>query len=202
MKLRRMLLLIPVLFANASAQETAIPPDDLVYCTVCHGVQLMGNEVLRAPRISGMEPWYVKRQLLAFRDGWRGLHDDDEAGREMQPMAAALDTEQLIAATEFVAAASSPPPGNATAGDPGAGADYFVTCAACHGERGEGNRELGGPSLTELNDWYMIAQLQNYRAGVRGSHPEDTLGQQMQAAVVVLPDDQAILDVIAYIESL
>ena len=199
---RLLLLLFLAMPLSVNAESAAIPSDDLVYCTVCHGVQLMGNEVLKAPRLSGMEEWYVKRQLLAFRSGWRGVHEDDKAGREMQPMAAALSVDQVAAATEFVAATVSPPPDNALAGDANVGADYYLTCGACHGQNGEGNQELGGPALTMLDDWYMFTQLQNYREGMRGKHPDDVLGQQMQAAVVVLPDDQAILDVIAYISTL
>ena len=34
--------------------ELPIPADEFVYCTVCHGVQLMGNPTIEAPRLSGM----------------------------------------------------------------------------------------------------------------------------------------------------
>lgn len=46
---------------------------------------------------------------------------------------------------------------------------------------------------------YLVRQLRNFRGGVRGSHPSDQLGQVMRTMVGTLPDDQAILDVVAYI---
>ena len=57
--------------------ELPIPADDYVYCTVCHGIQLMGNPIIRAPRLSGMDSWYVENQLRAFKKGWRGKHERD-----------------------------------------------------------------------------------------------------------------------------
>jgi|GEM_PF-3457221 len=43
------------------------------YCMTCHGVDGIGNEGVSARRLAGMEPWYLKRQLEAFRAGTRGL---------------------------------------------------------------------------------------------------------------------------------
>ena len=33
------------------------------YCLLCHGANANGNYGIRAPKISGMEPWYLARQL-------------------------------------------------------------------------------------------------------------------------------------------
>ena len=101
----RILALVVVLLAiplAATAQDPVIPADEFVYCTVCHGVQLMGNSTLKAPRLSGMETWYVERQLQAFKNGWRGDRDEDVVGSEMQPMAAALSDDQIVEVAEFV----------------------------------------------------------------------------------------------------
>lgn len=195
-------LITGLLSIAASAEDAVIPEDGLVYCTVCHGVQLMGNQVLKAPRISGLDGWYVKRQLLAFKNGWRGTHDGDVIGREMQPMAAALSDVQIDRAVTFVAATRSEVPARIVRGDVENGAGLYTTCAACHGAVGEGNEELGGPALAAMNDWYLVTQLRNYRAGYRGSHQQDTYGQQMRAAIQVLPNDAAIADVVAYIATL
>jgi len=35
--------------------------------------------------------------------------------------------------------------------------------------------------LTGLNDWYLLAQLRNFRDGIRGSGPADNYGVQMRA---------------------
>ena len=43
---------------------------------------------------------------------------------------------------------------------------------------------------------------ETFRDKVRGAHPEDDLGHQMQLMVSVLGDDQAINDVAVYISGL
>jgi cytochrome c553 len=186
----------------ALADDPVIPPEKFVYCTVCHGVQLKGNHVIQAPRLSGMAPWYTERQLLAFARGWRGTHGEDVYGMEMQPMAAALAAEEMRAAAAFVAATASEAPPVTVEGDLENGRSLYTTCSACHGADGSGVEALGGPALTVVDDWYLVRQLGNFKAGIRGSHPDDTQGAQMRAAAQLLPDDEAIRDVVAYINSL
>ena len=186
----------------AAAEEPVIPADEFVYCTVCHGVQLMGNEILGAPRISGMDAYYVERQLRSFKEGWRGTHAQDATGREMHPMASALTDGQIGEAAAFVEATRSEAPVSTVIGDKAAGEMFYGTCSACHGTAGEGNRELNGPPLAGRNDWYLVRQLQNFRDGVRGTHPQDVYGRQMAAAMMILSDNAAINDVVAYIVSL
>jgi cytochrome c oxidase subunit 2 len=53
-----------------------------------------------------------------------------------------------------------------------------------------------------MSDWYMAAQLRNFRAGIRGGHPKDLHGSQMALFAEMLRDDRAIADVLAYIDSL
>ena len=180
-----------------------IPADEFVNCTVCHGVQMMGNEILQAPRLSGMAGWYVSRQMLAFKNGERGIHEDDLPGRRMQTMAAALSSEQIAAVSSFVADTRSDGPPQTVSGDIDAGQDHYATCYACHGENGEGNEAIGGPPLAGINDWYLATQLRNYRDGYRGTNPDDTYGFMMRAATLVfLNDDEAIADVVSYIATL
>ena len=185
-----------------TAEEPVIPPDEFVYCTVCHGVQLMGNAVLKAPRISGMDAAYVERQLRLFKSGQRGKHELDVIGREMQPMAAALSEAQIPEAAKFVAATRSDGPLPSIEGDVGAGKTSFETCGACHGDGAEGNAELHAPALTGLNDWYVVSQLQQFVAGARGSDADDEIGQQMRAAAQMLGGDDEIANVAAYIATL
>jgi len=188
--------------AATAADDGPVVPEEFVYCTVCHGVQLMGNEIIRAPRLSGMETWYVMQQLQNFKAGIRGPHQEDPYGYEMQPMAAALDDARIAAAAEFVNATRSPAPPVTVSGDADEGRAHFSTCAACHGVDGKGNEALGSPDLTTVNDWYLVTQLKNFRSGARGSHPSDIYGMQMRASARLLADDDAIVDVVAYINTL
>ena len=48
----------------------------------------------------------------------------------------------------------------------------------------------------------MIRQLNNYRAGIRGAHPDDTFGAQMRPMALTLVDESAVQDVSAYIATL
>jgi cytochrome c oxidase subunit 2 len=182
--------------------ELPIPADEFVYCTVCHGVQMMGNSIIEAPRLSGMESWYVESQLRAFKKGWRGKHERDVVGMEMQPMAAALTEEQIKEVSAFVAATRSDHPPETINGDADKGKAHYSTCAACHGVNGEGNIALGSPALTGQNDWYLVRQLKHFRDGTRGGQPGDTYGMQMRASAGLLSDDEAILDVVKYISTL
>lgn len=182
--------------------ELPIPADDYVYCTVCHGIQLMGNPIIRAPRLSGMDNWYVENQLRAFQKGWRGKHESDLTGMEMRTMAVALTDEQIREVSAFVAATRSDLPSATIDGDTDRGKAHYSTCAACHGVNGEGNIALGSPALTGQNDWYLVRQLQHFRDGTRGGQPGDTYGMQMRASAGWLSDDEAILDVVKYISTL
>lgn len=63
-------------------------------CALCHGESGLGIEAVNAPRLAGMDDWYLLRQLQKFRDGRRGTHADDEIGALMVPSAQALANEQ------------------------------------------------------------------------------------------------------------
>ncbi len=88
------------------------------------------------------------------------------------------------------------------AGDAAAGAASYAVCAACHGPAAQGNPALNAPKLAHQPAWYLTRQLRNFKAGLRGSDPRDTYGQQMSPMAATLADDAAIRNVVAYITSL
>jgi cytochrome c oxidase subunit 2 len=53
-----------------------------------------------------------------------------------------------------------------------------------------------------MSDWYLTTQLRNFRDGARGAHPQDLYGLQMALVAPMLADDQAVNDVVAYINTL
>ncbi len=188
----------------AQANDYSLVPDQFIYCTTCHGVELRGNVSVDAPRLNGMEGWYLKNQMLAFKNGHRGTHPEDLDGMEMQPQAAALSEEQI---EDVVAFATALPVRtdiieHTVSGDASRGEALYATCGACHGARGEGNQLLNAPALAGQSDWYLVRQLDKYRAGARGYDPADTLGQQMKAATAVLTANEDVQDVVAYINTL
>jgi cytochrome c oxidase subunit 2 len=61
------------------------------------------------------------------------------------------------------------------------GAELFKACAPCHGAAGEGTTAVGAPAIAGLPAWYVSAQLERFRTGVRGHHADDIEGLRMQA---------------------
>ena len=53
-----------------------------------------------------------------------------------------------------------------------------------------------------MTDWYIKRQLENFRSGVRGSHLSDYYGFQMGLMAQTLHDEQAMNDLVAYINTL
>jgi cytochrome c oxidase subunit 2 len=172
-------------------------------CSACHGANGEGNMALNAPKITGQEDWYLERQLTNFRHGVRGSNSKDTYGAQMAPMAAILVDDTAV--KNVVAYINSLPDTDALAtisGDVARGEEIYVTCKSCHGQAGQGLWALNAPRLKGINDWYMARQLVNYKRGTRGSHPQDLYGKQMTLITVMLRDEQAIHDVVAYINTL
>ena len=189
--------------AAAAGERLVAAPPELGHCAVCHGVELRGNFLLDAPNLSVLPPWYVQRQLEGYKSGLRApAGSPDLLGREMQPMAAALDADGIRAAVAYVDDVPEYAPPPTVQGDAARGEGLHRTCIACHGERGQGNESLSSPPLVGQSDWYLVRQLQNYRSGVRGGVPGDLWGVQMRAAAAVLQSDADIRDLVAYINSL
>lgn len=187
----------------ASGQDVGRPaPMDDRYCMTCHGAEGQGNSGIAAPRIAGMEPWYLKRQLENFRSGVRGTHAEDEQGLAMQPMAAKLSDESIDDIVDWVGTFDYVPAQATIEGNANRGRNAYRSCATCHGAEGEGNEAFGAPALAGQNDWYLVTQLNNFKAGYRGAHPDDSFGATMIPMARSLANDQAVLDVVSYINTL
>jgi len=172
-------------------------------CASCHGVEGHGNQNVNAPAIAGLQPWYVKAQLEKFKKGIRGYHPDDYAGLQMRPMARSLmDNTDVEAVTAYIATLKPTKPVATFQGNSDKGKIAYAVCSACHGQKGEGVQAMNAPSLQHLPDWYMFAQVQKFKAGQRGTHKQDATGASMRPMSFTLVDDQAVMDVLAYIGTL
>jgi cytochrome c oxidase subunit 2 len=173
-------------------------------CAACHGANGMGNKALNAPQIAGQEPWYLERQLNNFKGGIRGANPKDTYGMQMRPMALTLANDQAV--SDMAAFLSSMPVSKSSEssvkGDVAAGKTAYMICQTCHGPKGGGNRALNSPNLTGLQDWYIVRQLKNFKAGIRGSKSGDLFGMQMRPMAMTLANDAAINNVTAYIATL
>ena len=188
--------------AAIAAGDPAAGKNQYTVCAACHGANGEGNPAMNSPKIAGQEDWYLKRQLELFKAGGRG-GAGDTYGAQMRPMAMMLATEEAIDNVVAYIGTMEPAPSPVTVdGDAARGKSLFVVCGACHGANGEGNVAMNGPALAGQSDWYLVRQIQNYKNGVRGKSPHDLYGRQMAPMANTLGDDQAIRDVVAYLNSL
>lgn len=66
-------------------------------CASCHGADARGIASTNAPRLQGLNDWYMATQLKNFRDGVRGTHPQDIHGGQMHLMAGMLSDDAAIA---------------------------------------------------------------------------------------------------------
>ena len=173
-------------------------------CSPCHGEAGVGDPEILAPAIAGLPQWYIEDQLRGFQSGFRGKHAEDLPGLRMRAMAVSLNREgDIPSVAEYVASLEAPIPESTLHGNAGAGAGpYNSQCVACHGADGLGNEALRAPPIVQLDDWYLVQELHDFSSGARGADPTDTWGQQMRINTLLLIGDQAMEDVIAYVQTL
>jgi len=186
----------PVGNAAAGANNYAV-------CTACHGAQGEGNQQLNAPKISGLPAWYLDRQLRNYQQRVRGGDPQDIYGAQMAPMAMTVTDPAVMAnVIAYIQTLPDTPAGDTVVGDAARGERLYPTCAVCHGPAGEGRWGTNAPPLAGMTDWYLVRQLENFKSRVRGGHPEDIYGDQMHMMANILLDEDAINDIVAYINTL
>jgi cytochrome c oxidase subunit 2 len=172
-------------------------------CTACHGEQGQGNKDLGAPKLAGQDGWYVARQLQSFKQGVRGSHENDTYGKQMIPFASMLaDDAAMQNVVAYIASLPDTRPEYSGSGNPERGRKLYATCSACHGAKGEGIWATNAPRLAGMSNWYMARQLENFRQGIRGTHPQDFHGAQMRSMARSLKDEASINDLLDYINEL
>lgn len=187
-----------------------MPPGDAVagksqytVCASCHGQNGEGNEAMNAPRLAGLQTWYVERQLNYYKQGIRGANELDSFGQQMAPMAGMLADDAAIRNVAAYIDSLDTMPGKASAnGNIDKGAHHYVSCGACHGAAAQGNYALSAPRLAGQSDWYLRRQLENFQQGIRGAHKSDSYGHQMVLMAKTLQDEQAVNDLLSYLNSL
>lgn len=168
-------------------------------CQACHQSGAEGSEAMKAPALSGLSGHYLSLQIRHFRDGIRGADKADSEGQIMASMAAGLSDEDVNELADYLAnlppvfAPAPPAPmGFAARGQ-------YSSCSSCHGAGGEGVESLGAPRLAGQHSWYLKAQLQKFRQGIRGNHPGDVNGAQMRTMAVAIPDEATVETLVRYI---
>lgn len=143
-------------------------------CFTCHGLDGSGNGA-GAPRLAGLHPGYLERQLQAYADG-RRRHP------EMEWIARRLSPRDRRWVSGFYGALSFEAPGAASIHQ-GEGHRLYVRgdpdrnippCAECHGLQGQG---LGpaNPALAGQPESYLREQLEKWRRSERRTDPGNVM---------------------------
>lgn len=147
-------------------------------CASCHGPAGVSPSP-NFPSLAGQGANYLYKQLADYKAGKR-------SNAIMTPFAATLSAQDMADVSAYYAA--EPLPGIQRGGSPrglvkwvpvvdeshaagslvrlGAPARNVVSCAACHGQAGEGAR-ISVPALYGQTREYFVATMQAYRAGQR-----------------------------------
>ena len=102
----------------------------------------------------------------------------------------------IVGAIGFVGCGGEPRQGLAR------GAELYDTCRPCHGTRGEGNVVVGAPAIAGLPRWYVEAQLDKFKKGIRGAHPDDAHGALMRPMARTLNHEGDAGSVAEYVEKM
>jgi cytochrome c oxidase subunit II len=191
------------------AQWQARPAADLVagqatfaVCSACHGLQAEGNPAVNAPKLTGLPVWYLTRQVHNFQHGVRGGAPGNDIATQMAVIAEPLDDTTIDNVVAYIAAMPDRAASSTIRGDAAAGASSYTTCAYCHGAAGQGSWSTNAPPLAGMSDWYLARQLQQFREGHRGRHPQDFHGAQMARLSKVVAEGKQTDDLLAYINTL
>lgn len=170
-------------------------------CASCHGQNGEGNVDMNAPALTGLSAWYLVRQLENFKSGVRGSDTNDTFGAQMAAFANQLDEKAMRDIAAYVQSFPEHIAEATITGNTGRGKRLYRTCSFCHGGDGEGRWSSNAPQLAGMNDWYLVRQLEHFREGVRGRHPQDMYGSQMVDMSQFLVDEKAVRDVVSYINT-
>lgn len=164
--------LLGMLFMSAAVQADPVPLEErLQLCGGCHNPD--GNSIIpENPKLAGLHPKYLARQL-----------DDFKAGKRTNPIMDSIIP--MVDESEFKALAkyfseqkrlpgTSEKPDLVAKGqqiyEEGVMATAAPACGGCHGADGAGNDKF--PRLNGQNQAYVVAQLMNFKNGVRTNDPK------------------------------
>ena len=82
------------------------------------------------------------------------------------------------------------------------GSELYDSCKACHRVGGEGDLTLAAPAIAGLPASYVERQLNNFRTGMRGAHPDDYEGLRMRPMSRQMANEQEVAIVTRYVSTM
>ncbi|MCF8477039.1 MAG: cytochrome-c oxidase, cbb3-type subunit III [Pseudolabrys sp.] len=152
----------PKLLDFARAQGRVAFADN---CAPCHGAG--GGGAKGYPNLND-DDWLWGGKIAeieqTIRFGARSINDNGHQGN-MPPFAGVLKSEEILAVADYARSLSGLAPD--AGADLALGKQVFAdNCAACHGEDGKGNRELGSANLTD-KIWLYASDKQTIVDGIK-----------------------------------
>ncbi len=171
-----------------------------IACITCHGEDAFGMAAAGFPRLAGQSAAYLSKQLADFKSGSR-------SNPVMQPIASALDADEIVAVTTMLAAMPAPQTRRSKRADlvdslgaqialRGAWERNIPECVACHGPGGVGVGDHF-PPLAGQSAEYLSAELNAWRSGLRNNDPNQLMGHIARSLT-----DEEISAVTAYFAGL
>lgn len=193
----------PIAMANDLGQTVAIQGNGngATPCSSCHGVDGAGQAAAGFPRIAGLNPAYMEKQLYDYTKKTRN-------SPIMAPIAGALSGKEIKAVVAYFANMKLTPSTSQTSADDklmkagkqlaekGNWSNDVPACFTCHGVGGTG---IGDhfPALAGQHASYIEQQIQSWRKGQRHNDPN-----QLMKGVAMRLSDAEIKAVSAYLASL
>ncbi|WP_206441581.1 c-type cytochrome [Amphritea opalescens] len=152
-------------------------------CSICHGASGAGQAQAAFPKLAGLDPEYMQKQLEDFTTAKRN-------NPVMSPIAKALTKEEAVAVSSYFAQMPTPAPASANVDEPliqagkrlaeeGNWANDIPSCFACHGTNANG---IGAnfPALAGQHASYIEQQLNAWRSGQRSNDPNQLMASVSQ----------------------
>lgn len=185
---------------TATVSEKRSPVITYAACAACHGPIGEGIEANHAPRLAGQDKDFLRQQILDFQQGTRAPDPISPHASLMEALARQLSKVEIENILTEISKFPIMEPPQRYDGDRSHGQQlYQQNCSICHGDRGFGDPTTHMPRLNHQHSWYILRQLQRFRTGERGGEKGTAAARSMQFYSTLLPDNQAVLDVIAYL---
>lgn len=152
-------------------------------CVSCHQADGNGKHVEDGeswPRLAGLNPEYIAKQLRDFKSGSR-------SNATMKPFASMLDRQQVVDVAAYYSQMKPTPGQGGEKADEamlqrgemialrGDWSSYTVSCTSCHGPGNQGSG-VTFPGIAGQHAGYIEAQLQAWKRKTRNNDPQDLMG--------------------------
>lgn len=168
-------------------------------CANCHGSDGAGNDASAFPRLAGLHPDYLSKQMMDFKSGQR-------SNPIMNGIAKALSKSEIKMLADYFAELDTPVSAKQISKEASQQGEKLAVygnwdndvpaCFRCHGDKAKG----GGPVMPALagqHEHYIETQLRAFKSGARNNDPVG-----LMAAIASRLSDDEIKSVSAYLASL